>query len=674
MSKSKENHRFTDEELHFLSLLSRNFPNIATATTEIINLEAILNLPKGTEHFLADLHGEYEAFQHVLRNASGTIKRKVTEIFNETLSIREIKELCTLIYYPKEKLELMKGVFSEGEELNDRYFITINRLVKVCRSVSSKYTRSKVHKALPDDFSYIIQELLHERSTDLNKQAYVDGIVHSIIDTGRADAFIIAMCNLIQQLTIDRLHILGDVFDRGPSPDKIMDILCNYHDLDIQWGNHDILWMGAAAGNDCCIANVLRIALRYDNQHVIENNYGINLLPLATFAMDTYGGEDCHAFKPKVIDGRNKDNKRDNLLLAQMHKAISIIQFKLEAATIKRRPDFEMKDRLLLHRINYDTKTITIDGKEYDLVDTNLPTVSKKNPYKLTPEEENVVNHLHNAFVNSEKLRKHMLCMFRNGCIFSVVNGNLLYHASIPLNADGTLKDVKINGESFHGKALLKRAGELIRVAYFGSDNAEEEAFAQDYIWYLWCGKDSPAFDKDKMSTFERYFIADKEAWKEKKGNYYLLRDDPNVCDMILDEFGVKGQFRHIINGHVPVKTIKGENPVKAGGKLMVIDGGFSKAYQPETGIAGYTLVYHSRGFQLVQHEPFTSITKAIEEGQDIVSTYQIVEMADHRMLVKDTDKGEELRQQIDDLKLLLRAYREGEIKEKAWRPITNKR
>ena len=669
----KKKHRYTEHELHFLQLLSRSFPNVATATTEIINLEAILNLPKGTEHFLADLHGEYEAFQHVLRNASGTIKRKVTEIFNETLSIREIKDLCTLIYYPKEKLELMKEKYTDEEELNDRYFITINRLVRVCRNVSSKYTRSKVHKALPADFSYIIQELLHERSSDPNKQAYVDGIVHSIIETSRADAFIIAICNLIQQLTIDVLHILGDVFDRGPSPDKIMDILCNYHNFDIQWGNHDILWMGAAAGNDCCIANVLRVALRYGNQHVIENSYGINLLPLATFAMATYHG-DCSAFRPKVIEGRT-DDLQDNQLLAQMHKAITIIQFKLEAATIARRPDFEMDDRRQLHQIDYENKCITLEnGNTYDLLDVDLPTVNPSDPYTLTPGEAAVVEHLHEAFTSSEKLRRHILCMFRNGCIYTVTNGNLLYHASIPLNEDGSLKDVCIQGKAYHGKALLKKAGELIREAYFGAETPEQHQFAIDYIWYLWCGKDSPAFDKDKMTTFERYFIADKEAWKEKKGYYYAMRDNPDVCDRILDEFGVTGQFRHIINGHVPVKTIKGENPVKAGSKLMVIDGGFSKAYQPTTGIAGYTLVYHSRGFQLVQHEPFTSIAKAIEEGQDIVSTHQLVEMADHRILVKDTDKGEELRRQIDDLKLLLRAYRDGEIKETTSNPITNKR
>jgi len=640
----------------------------------MINLEAILNLPKGTEHFLADLHGEYEAFQHVLRNASGTIKRKVSEIFNDSLGSREQKELCTLIYYPELKLELVKDEITDPDDLQDWYFITINRLVKVCRNVSSKYSRSKVHKALPDDFSYIIQELLHERSSDPNKQAYVDVIVRTIISTHRADDFIVAMCNLIQQLTIDVLHILGDVYDRGPSPDKIMDILCVYHNLDIQWGNHDILWMGAAAGNDCCIANVLRIALRYGNHGVLEDGYGINLLPLATFAIDTYSDDPCTRFLPKDGSANDPERARTAQLVAQMHKAVSIIQFKLEAAAIKRRPEFDMKDRLLLDKIDFKRGVIKIDGKEYEMTDTNFPTVDPKHPYKLTPEEESIVTKLHHSFTDSEKLRKHMKCMFRNGCIYTVTNGNLLYHASIPLNADGTLKDVTIRGEKFHGKALLKRAGNLIRDAYFGCSDPDEQAFAQDYIWYLWCGKDSPAFDKDKMATFERYFIADKQTHKETKGYYYTLRDNEQVVDMILDEFGVTGQHRHIINGHVPVKTIKGENPIKAGGKLMVIDGGFSKAYQPETGIAGYTLVYHSRGFQLVQHEPFTSIDKAVREGQDIKSTYQLVELTNHRMRVMDTDIGTELLQQIEDLKQLLEAYRAGDIKERAMRPFTNKR
>lgn len=657
----------------YLKLLSRNFPNVATASTEIINLEAILNLPKGTEHFLADLHGEYEAFQHVLRNASGTIKRKVREIFNETLSSREQKEICTLLYYPSKKLQLVKAEFTDPVVLEDWYFITINRLVKVCRNVSSKYTRSKVHKALPKDFSYIIQELLHENSNELNKQAYVDVIVRTIISTQQADDFIVAMCNLIQQLTIDVLHILGDVFDRGPHPHKVMDILCHYHNFDIQWGNHDILWMGAAAGNDCCIANVVRGQLRYGNQSVLEDGYGINMLPLATFALDVYADDDCLQFIPKV-ETISEAKRRTNMLIAKMHKAISIIQFKLEAATIMRRQEFDMNSRLLLDKIDFEKNVILIDGKEYKLTDTKFPTVDPNNPYQLTDEEERVVKKLHKSFKGSEKLKKHMKCLFTNGCVYTVANGNLLYHASMPLNEDGSLKDINIQGELYHGRALLKKVGALIRAAYFGDPDPENYNFALDYIWYLWCGKDSPVFDKDKMATFERYFIAEKQTHKEVKGYYYVLRDKEDVCDMILDEFEIKGNFRHIINGHVPVLTIEGETPVKAGGKLMVIDGGFSKAYQPKTGIAGYTLVYHSRGFQLVQHEPFTSITKAVEEGQDIKSTVQLVEMANHRMMVKDTDKGAELQSQINDLKQLLHAYRTGEIKERDWHPITNKR
>ncbi len=665
----------TKEELKYLNLLSRNFPDIATASTEIINLEAILNLPKGTEHFLADLHGEYEAFQHVLRNASGTLKRKVREIFNETLGIREQKELCTLLYYPEQKLELVKQEIDDREEMRDWYFVTINRLVRVCRDVSSKYTRSKVHKALPDDFSYIIQELLHESTSDPNKQAYVDVIVRTIISTGRADDFIVALATVIQQLTIDRLHILGDVFDRGQSPDKIMDLLCGYHNFDIQWGNHDILWMGAASGNDCCIANVIRIAMRYGNQSVLEDGYGINLLPLATFAMDCYGDDPCERFQPSILNEPSGENGHSAVqLIAQMHKAISIIQFKLEAATIERRPEFAMADRMLLGKVDCERGVLVMNGKEYEMTDRNFPTVDASDPYKLTEEEELVVMKLHKSFVGSEKLRKHMECLFRNGCIYKVVNGNLLFHASIPMNADGTLKEVELRGKKYKGESLLKKAGALIREAYYGGDDEEEVSFARDYVWYMWCGKDSPSFDKDKMATFERYFLKDKETYKEEKGYYYTLRNEEEVCDMILDEFNVKGQYRHIINGHIPVKTLKGENPVKANGKMMVIDGGFSKAYQPETGIAGYTLVYHSRGFQLVQHEPFTSITQAVEEGIDIKSTYQLVEMTNHRMMVKDTDMGEELRSQIEDLKKLLNAYRTGLLNESKWRPITNKR
>ncbi|HJC94388.1 MAG TPA: fructose-1,6-bisphosphatase [Candidatus Phocaeicola excrementigallinarum] len=650
------------QDIRYLELLSHNFPSIAAASTEIINLEAILNLPKGTEHFLADLHGEYEAFQHVLRNASGSIKRKVNEIFGNTLREMEKKEICTLIYYPEQKLQLVKET---DKDLEDWYVITLNQLVKVCQNVSSKYTRSKVRKALPEEFSYIIQELLHESSMDPNKQAYINVIISTIIDTHRADDFIIALCNLIQRLTIDSLHILGDIFDRGLGPHIIMDILCNYHNFDIQWGNHDILWMGAAAGNDCNIANVLRMAMRYGNLSAIEDGYGINLLPLATFAMETYANDPCEYFLPKIDKAASPFNEKTIRLISQMHKAITVIQLKLEAETIRRRPEFRMDDRLLLHHIDFNRKVFTINGKDYEMRDCYFPTIDPADPYKLTDDEMDIVAKLHHSFISSEKLRKHMKCLFRYGCMYNVCNSNLLFHASMPLNADGTLKEVEIQGEKFKGKNLLERVGQLIRTAYFAEDDHPEKAFAVDFVWYLWCGKDSPAFDKSKMATFERYFLTDKETHKEIKGHYYELRNREDICDMILDEFGVEGEHRHIINGHVPVKAVKGEKPIKANGKLMVIDGGFSKAYQPETGIAGYTLVYHSRGFELVQHEPFTSTQKAIEEGIDIKSTTQIVELSSKRMMVKDTDKGRELIIQIGDLKKLLVAYQNGLIKEK---------
>lgn len=651
------------KDIRYLELLSHNFPTIAAASTEIINLEAIMNLPKGTEHFLADLHGENEAFQHVLRNASGAIKRKVNEIFGNTLRESEKKEICTLIYYPEQKLQLVKEVETD---LVDWYIITLNQLVKICQNVSSKYTRSKVRKALPKEFSYIIQELLHESSMDPNKQAYINVIISTIIDTYRADDFIVAMCNLIQRLTIDSLHILGDIFDRGPGPHIIMDTLCNYHHFDIQWGNHDILWMGAASGNNCCIANVLRLAMRYGNLSALEDGYGINLLPLATFAMETYANDPCTYFIPNIDQTVSPYNDKTIRLIAQMHKAICIIQFKLEAEIIKRRPEFEMEDRLLLHHIDYANQTITINNKKYPLRDGLFPTIDPENPYKLSDEEKDIVQKLHNSFTRSEKLRKHMKCLFQYGCMYTVCNSNLLFHASMPLNEDGSLKEINILGKKYKGESLLKRIGQLIRTAYFAENENEEKNFAIDYVWYLWCGKNSPAFDKSKMATFERYFIDDKETHVEQKGAYYILRDREDICDMILDEFGVEGEHRHIINGHVPVKAMKGEKPIKANGKLMVIDGGFSKAYHSETGIAGYTLVYHSRGFQLVQHEPFTSTQRAIEEGLDIKSTTQIVEMSTKRMMVKDTDKGKELAIQIKDLKKLLIGYRTGIVKEKS--------
>ena len=653
-------------DLRYLQLLSRSFPTIADASTEIINLEAILNLPKGTEHFLTDIHGEYEAFQHVLKNASGAVKRKVNEIFGHTLRESEKKELCTLIYYPEEKLQLVK---EQERELDDWYLITLNQLVKVCQNVSSKYTRSKVRKALPPEFSYIIQELLHESTVKPNKHAYINVIVSTIISTKRADAFIIAMCKLIQRLTIDSLHIVGDIYDRGPGAHIIMDTLCDYHNFDIQWGNHDILWMGAASGNDACIANVIRMCMRYANLATLEDGYGINLLPLATFAMDMYADDPCTIFTPKVNFADAEYNEKTLRLITQMHKAITIIQFKLEAEIIERRPEFAMEDRKLLHKIDFERGVFMYEGKEYDLRDTNLPTIDPAHPYLLTDEERELVDKIHASFVNSEKLKKHMRCLFTYGGMYLVCNSNLLYHASVPLNEDGSFKHVRIGKKEYWGRNLLQKTDQLIRTAYFEEEGSKDKRFALDYVWYLWCGPDAPSFDKDKMATFERYFIADKALHKETKGHYYTLRNEADVCDRILEEFGVKpDSHSHIINGHVPVKTIKGEKPIKANGKLLVIDGGFSKAYQPETGIAGYTLVYHSRGLQLVQHDPFQSRQKAIEEGQDIKSTTFVIEFNSQRMMVKDTDKGLELTTQIQDLKKLLVAYRAGFIKEKLYR------
>ena len=654
---------FSEHDRHYLRLLSTSVPTVAAAATEIINLEAILNLPKGTEHFLADLHGESAAFKHVIKNASGNIRRKVSELFAGDIRDKERRELCTLIYYPEEKLELIKA--AEEDDLDDWYHITIHRLVAVCRDVSSKYTRSKVRKSLPQDFAYIIEELLHERSDDTDKAAYVSVIVDTIISTGRADDFIIALCNVIQRLSIDQLHILGDIYDRGPGAHIILDTMKQYHSWDIQWGNHDMLWMGAGAGNNACICNVLRLSLRYANLATVEEAYGINLVPLATFAMEVYGDDPCEEFIPKLMAGNTMPEKYIKLT-AQMHKAISIIQFKKEAQIFKRRPEWGMLDRCLLDHIDYERGVLVLDGKEYEMRSNHFPTIDPKNPCELTPEENQLMERLHHSFKASEKLQKHIKMILSHGCMYTICNQNLLFHASVPLNADGSLKEVELyNGQRYSGKELMHHIGMLVRAAFESDTEKELRLFARDYFLYLWCGKDSPLFDKSKMATFERYFLTDKTTFKEEKGYYFQLRDSEEVVDRILDAFGVKGDNRHIINGHVPVHASKGENPIKAGGKLMVIDGGFSEAYHSETGIAGYTLVYHSRGFQLVQHAPFTSARDAIVKGTDIKSTTQIVEMSAHRMLVADTDKGEELRAQIADLKELLYAYRHGIITEK---------
>ncbi len=654
-------HHHSETDMHYLQLLAQSYPTIADAATEIINLEAIMALPKGTEHFLADIHGASDAFQHVLKNASGNIKRKVTELFGNEIREAEKKELCTLIYYPEQKLELIKA---RESDLDDWYRITIHQLVKVCREVSSKYTRSKVRKSLPEDFMYIIEELLHENLGDVDKTAYISVIVNTIIEIGRADDFIIAICNVIQRLSIDQLHILGDIYDRGPGAHLIMDILRQYHSWDIQWGNHDILWMGASAGNDACICNVLRLCLRYANLATIEE-YGINLVPLATFALETYREDPCEEFLPKLLSGNSMDEK-NRQLTAKMHKAIAVLQFKLEAELYDRHPEWQMQDRKLFSCVDYERGVCTIGGVDYEMKSCCFPTVDPANPNALTPEETDLMQKLHHSFRICQKLQKHIRTLLSHGCMYTITNSNLLFHASCPLTDDGQLKEVEIYpGHRFAGKDLMHNIGMMVRAAFEASSDEYPRDYARDYFLYLWSGKDSPLFDKSKMATFERYFLKDKATYIEEKGNYFKLRDSGEVCDRILDAFGVKGKNRHIINGHVPVHASKGENPIKAGGRLMVIDGGFSEAYHSETGIAGYTLVYHSRGFQLVQHEPFTSQRDAIVRETDIKSTTQIVEMSSHRMLVADTDKGEELRAQVSDLKELLYSYRHGIIKER---------
>ena len=664
MINTTHNHQELRKELKYLKLLSKSFPSIASASTEIINLKAILHLPKGTEHFLADLHGEAEAFQHVLKNASGTIRTKVNEIFGQTLRDSQKKELCTLIYYPYEKLRLVK---QKEENMSEWYVVTLNKLVKVLDTVSSKYTRSKVRKSLPPKYEYIIQELLYESTVNPHKSAYISVIINSIITTGSADEFIAAICESIQRLVIDHLHIVGDVYDRGDGAHLIMDTLCSYHNFDIQWGNHDVLWMGAAIGNKASMANLVRIAMRYGNLTTLEDGYGINLLPLARFSMDVYGDDPCAEFQPKLIGTDRTYDDKSIRLLSQMQKAMSIIQFKLEHDIIIRRPEFEMHDRNLLHRINFDKWTITLpDGNEYPMKDKNFPTIDPEKPYMLTDEENNLVEKLMHSFMRSEKLKKHLDCLYSKGSMYLTINQNLLYHASIPLDKNGQFKKINIQGKDYAGKLFMDKVDRLIRSAYFEKEDLGMRDFALDYIWYLWCGKDSPLFDKSAMTTFERYFIEDKATHVEKKGYYFKFQDQRETCEMILKEFGLEGPDTHIINGHVPVKAAKGETPMRADGKLIVIDGGFSRAYQSSTGIAGYTLIFNSQGIQMVQHEPFESAKAVIEKGSDIQSVTVIREFISSRMLVKDTDNGKILESQVDDLKKLLDAYRLGLVKERA--------
>ena len=649
------------QDERYLQLLSEKFPDVSSVATEIINLQAILDLPKGTEHFLSDLHGEITAFTHVLKNASGVIRRKVDDIFGMTMRQSDKNALCSLIYYPSEKLALLRN---KEKDIDDWYRTTLYQVVAVARVVSSKYTHSKVRKLLPAEFAYVIEELLYENEDSVDKQNYYAELINSIVEIGRSEKVIIAICQLIHRLVIDNLHIVGDVYDRGPGACDIMETLSNYHNFDIQWGNHDISWMGAAAGNLALIANVVRISIRYANVETLEEGYSINLLPLANFAYDTYGNDRCEAFQTCDFE-ENSRMSRSMQLMARMHKAISIIQFKLEGQIIQRRPEYKMDDRRLLHLIDYKKGTITIDGKEYALCDHNFPTIDPADPYKLSNEEEQLMQQLYHSFTHSEKLQNHMRCIYKHGSLFLVRNNCLLYHAAIPLNEDGSFTEVNIDGKKYKGRALMERIDQLIRRAYFGPEGTDEKSKALDYMWYLWCGPDSPLYNKDKMTTFERYFIKDEQLIKEEKGPYYILANNADTCDNIMREFGLDPEKSRIINGHIPVRATHGESPMRAGGKRLVIDGGLSKPYHKTTGIAGYTLIYNSHGLQLVQHEPFESKEKAVQEGSDIHSRVQLEEFKYHRMLVRDTDRGKELMVQIENLRKLIMAYRQGLIKER---------
>ena len=645
-------------EQRYLERMSDLYPTIAAAATEIINLEAILNLPKGTEHFLTDIHGEYEAFAHVLKNGSGSVRRKIDDVFGNTLTSKDKQELATLVYYPKERMEMVKKT---EENMDDWYKINLFRLIELSKRSASKYTRSKVRKALPKDFAYVIEELITEKQVGMDKESYYNKIIATIIRIRRAEEFICAISELIQRLVVDHLHILGDVYDRGPGPHIIMDMLQKYHSVDIQWGNHDVLWMGAAAGQWGCMANVIRICARYGNLDILEDGYGINLLPLATYAMRVYEGDHCECFKLK---GTQRPDRAETEMNQKIHKAISIIQFKVEGQIIARNPQFKLEGRNLLHRINWEEGTINLDGSSYRMLDLNFPTVDPEHPYQLTEEEEEIMERLEKAFLGCEKLQSHMRFLLAKGGLYKVYNKNLLYHGCVPLTEDGELKPVTLYGKTYKGQQLYEAVESYVRKGFFAL-NPSEKLKGKDVMWYIWLHPDSPLFGKDKMATFERYFLAEKETHVEKKNPYYKLLEKEEVVDRILDGFGLPREGTHIINGHVPVKLKNGESPIKCNGKVLVIDGGFSRAYQKETGIAGYTLIYNSYGLLLVAHEPFESKEAAIQKGTDIHSETMIVKRVVERRLVGDTDIGLELRGQVHDLEVLLAAYRNGTLKEK---------
>ncbi len=649
-----------DHSLKYLQLLSEKYPSIPAASTAIINFTSQLQLPKGTEHFLSDIHGEYEAFQHVVRNGAGSIWRKINETFANTMSKSEQRNLATLIYYPELKTPLMLQSVPNKDEWSR---LTLVRLVKFCRMLSAKYRRETVRNFLPRHVAETIEELLYDQEGVEHKTAYYQSQIDTIVSTGSAQAFITCLAELIQRLAVEKLHVIGDIYDRGPGAHLILDALMEYHQVDIQWGNHDILWMGAAAGSEACIANVIRASLRYGNMETLENGYGISVLPLASFALETYKDDPCELFIPRISE-KDAFTSQEIRLMAQMQKAMAIIQFKLESQVIKRRPHYQMEDRLLLNKVDYAHGTITLDGVDYPLLDKLFPTIDPKNPDVLTVEEQNVIDKLRLSFANSKKLQQHVRFLFSKGSLYLIHDGNLLYHGCIAMEEDGGFKSFNVDGKSFAGKEFLDRVDRLARQGYFATDNPAQKQYGMDVMWFLWCAPMSPLFGKEKMATFERYFLEDKSTHAEKRNAYYTLRDtEENACT-ILEEFGLNPTTGHIINGHVPVKVTKGERPIKANGRLLVIDGGFSKAYQKQTGIAGYTLISNSRGLLLAAHQPFESTQKAVSEELDIDTETEIIDSHPNRMRVRDTDRGREIQGQIDDLQALLHAYREGLIKE----------
>lgn len=653
-----------EQELRLYKGLSKQYPNVAAAATEIINLQAILSLPKGTEHFITDVHGEYPQFRHILRNASGAIRRKIDDLFGPALRTEEKKELAALIYYPKEKLEQVEA---RETDIDEWYQVTIHRMILLCRTAASKYTRSKVRKAMPADFSYVIEELLNGRYDEIDQEAYYNEIIHSVITTGRAREMIIALANLIQRLVVDHLHVVGDIYDRGPSPHLIMDALMAHHSVDVQWGNHDILWMGAAAGSAPCICNAIRIAARYGNLPTIEEGYGINLLPLAKLALEYYGDDPCERFREHSTYQDLKQATYLNLdtsLEEKMHKAITVMQFKVEGQLILEHPEFKMEDRLLLDKVDPTKGVVTIDGVEYDMLDSNFPTLDPDHPYQLTVQEQEVMDQIQQSFIQCEKLQQHIGFLYSHGSLYKVFNGNLLYHGCIPLTEEGEFLPVTIFGKTLTGKALYDELDSYARKGYYAKDH-EDKAKGLAILWYLWENPESPVFGKAKMATFERYFVADKALHVEPKNPYYHMLNDEKMADKVLKEFGLEGPDSHIVNGHIPVEAKAGESPVKCNGKLLIIDGGLSRAYQPTTGIAGYTLIYNSHGMMVAAHEPFTSVEKAVEQGSDIHSNRILVQQTTSRKLVADTDVGKELKEIVADLKGLLEAYRSGVLAER---------